>query len=129
MKYQENNKGQVLIMLVVFISIMTVVTAMAVNLMIANSSSAGKFETSVNLIQKAESGVEIALLKLLRDPTNYVGETFTIDDVSVTVILSGENTKTITSSAVLGDYTKKIQLVVENPLNSAMTITSWKEIY
>lgn len=125
----KNQKGQVLVMLVVFISIMTAVTAMAVSLMITNSSGAGKFEQSVNLLQKSESGVEIALLKLLRDPVNYTGETFTIDDVSVTVNVSGGVTKTVLSTAVLGDLTKKVELIVNDPIDDILTVTSWKEVY
>lgn len=125
----QNQKGQVLVMLVVFISIMTAVTAMAINLMITNSSSVVKFEAGVNLLEKAESGAELALLKLLRNPINYTGETFTIDDVSVTVSVSGGDTKTVISTAILGDYTKKVQLVINSPLNDSMTITSWNEVY
>jgi len=127
--YNKNNKGQVLVMLVVFVSIMTAVTTMAVLLMIANSSSASKFELGMTTLEAAESGAEVALLKLLRDPVNYTGEIFTLDGISVTVNVSGETTKTVVSTAVLGDFTKKVQLVINDPANDVMTITSWKEIY
>ncbi len=125
----KNNKGQVLVMLVVFVSIMTAVTAMAVSLIISNSTSANKFELGFASVEAAESGAEIALLKLLRDPTNYTGETFTLDDISVTVNVSGGTTKTVVSTAVLGTITKKVQLVIEDPINDVMSVTSWKEIY
>jgi len=125
----QNQKGQVLVMLVVFISIMTAVTAMAINLMVTNSSSVVKFEVGVNLLEKAESGAELALLKLLRNPINYTGETFTIDDVSVTVSVSGGDTKTVISTAVLGDNTKKVQLIIDSPLNDSMTVVAWNEVY
>ncbi len=124
-----NNKGQVLVMLVVFISIMTAVTTMAVSLMINNNTSASKFEIGVITSDASESGAEIALLKLLRNPTGYTGETFTIDDVSVTVNVSGTSTKTVVSTAVLGDFTRKTQLTVSYPEDSTMTLVSWNEIY
>lgn len=129
MIYKNSNKGQVLVMLVVFISIMTAVTVMAVNLMITNSSSASKFELGSIVQGAAESGAEIALLKLLRNTTNYTGETFTIDDVSVTVNVSGETLKTVVSTATLGDITKKTEVLVNDPVSDVMTVTSWKEVY
>lgn len=125
----KNQKGQVLVILIVFVAIMTAVVAMAVSLMITNSSGVGKFETGVNLLEKAESGAEFALLKLLRDPVNYAGETFTIDDVSVTVNISGGVTKTVLSTAVLGDFTKKVELIVNDPIDDVLTVSSWKEDY
>lgn len=125
----NNNKGQVLVMLVVFVSIMTAVITMAVSLMIANSASANKFELGVVSVEAAESGAEVALLKLLRDPVNYTGETFTLDGISVTVNVSGVTTKTIVSTAVLDGITKKVQLIINDPVSDAMTITSWKETY
>lgn len=124
----NKNKGQVLVMLVVFVSIMIAVTMMAVSLMIENSRSVNKFELGVVSVEAAESGAEIALLKLLRDPVNYTGETFTLEAISVTVNVSGAITKTIISTAVLDDITKKVQLIINDPANGVMTITSWKEI-
>lgn len=129
MKNKSSQKGQVLVMLIVFVSIMTTVTAMAVSLMITNSSNAAKFENSVDLLQKAESGGELALLKLLRDPINYTGESFTIDDVSVTVNVTGNGTKTIESTSIFSDYTKKVEIVVNYPLDGSMTLVSWREVY
>ena len=125
----KHKKGQVLVMLVVFISIMTAITAMAVNLVINTSSSASKFENSVVLLQAAESGAEIALIKLLRNPVSYNGETFTINDASVTVNITGSSTKTLISTAQWLTLTKSVQLVINEPVDSPMTVTSWTTIY
>ena len=126
---KKNRQGQVLVMLVVFISIMTVITAMAVNLVINTSSSASKFKNSVVLLQAAESGAEIALIKLLRNPVSYNGETFTINDASVTVNITGSSTKTLISTAQWLTLTKSVQLVINEPVDSPMTVTSWTTIY
>lgn len=125
----KNKRGQVLVMLVVFVSIMTAITAMAVNLVINTSSSASKFENSVSLLQAAESGAERALINLLRDPNNYFGETFTINDASVTVSITGSSTKTLVSTAEWGNVSKAVQLIIDNPTDSPMTVTSWTTQY
>lgn len=126
---KASNKGQVLVILIVFMAIMSAVTVMAVNLMITNSSSARKFEQGVNLLQIAESGVELSLIKLLRDPLNYTGETFTIDGASVTVNITGGVTKTLVSTGVLDGFTRKVEVLLSDPIDDTMVITSWKEIY
>lgn len=126
---KKSERGQVLVTLIVFVAVMTAVTVMAVNLMITNSQSVTKLEQGVNLLQATESGVELALLKLLRDPVNYTGETFTIDDASVTVSITGGVTKTLVSTGVLGSFTKKVEVLLSDPVNDIMVITSWKETY
>lgn len=125
----KSNQGQVLVILIVFMAIMSAVTVMAVNLMITNSSSARKLEQGVNLLQIAESGVELSLIKLLRDPLNYTGETFTIDGASVTVNITGGVTKTLVSTGVLDGFTRKVEVLLSDPIDDTMVITSWKEIY
>ncbi|MBI4009480.1 hypothetical protein HY357_04550 [Candidatus Roizmanbacteria bacterium] len=120
-------KGQALIMLLVFIIIGITVTSAAVAIMIINSTSAQKAESGTVAFQIAESGIENALLRLLRDPT-YTGETnLPIGDGSSSISVIGSNPYTITATGVNGNFTRKLEAVVN--YNGIMNITSWREIY
>ncbi len=120
-------KGQALIMLLVFIIIGITVTSAAVAIMIINSTSAQKAESGTVAFQIAESGIENALLRLLRDPT-YTGETnLPIGDGSSSISVIGSNPYTITATGVNGNFTRKLEAVVN--YNGIMNIISWREIY
>lgn len=124
----KNNKGQTLVILLVFVALAITVALAAVAVIVSNTASASKFELGAVTAQAAESGTEVALIKLLRDP-NYTGESFTIDTASVTVNVVGGDTKTVTSTASMGDFIRKVQTIVNFSSDGKMTITSWKEAY
>ena len=125
---KQNNQGQTLIMLLVFISLAITVTASAVALIVSNTSANSKFELGQVTTQAAESGAEIALLKLLRDQS-YNTDSFTLDNVAVAISVTGTTTKTVTSQATMSNFIKKVQLVLDTPSSGLVTITSWKEIF
>lgn len=123
-KYQ---KGQTLIMLIVFTSIFLVVTSAAVALLMVNSLAASKFEEGTRAFYIAESGVENTILRLLRDP-NYSGvETIGVGDGNATITTSGAVQKTILSEGRSKNFLRKIQATVDYT-NNILTIISWKEI-
>ena len=64
--------GQTLVTLLVFVVIATSITAAATAIMINTSQAASQVEKSFITTGVAESGIENALLRLLRDP-NYTG--------------------------------------------------------
>ncbi|MBI2405013.1 hypothetical protein HYV22_02435 [Candidatus Gottesmanbacteria bacterium] len=72
-------------------------------------------------------GAENALLRLLRMPT-YTGETLTIATGSVTVGVTGGDTKTIVSRGTIGNVTRTVQVIVSF-VNGIWTIASWKEVF
>ena len=119
-------KGQTLVTLLVFSVVALTVATAAVAIMLNVSQATNRVEGNVTAAQVAESGIENALLRLLRNPS-YTGETLQVGDGSVVITVSGTNTKTVTAVGTLYSHTKTIEAVVTFT-NGIMSVTSWKEI-
>src|SRR3989344_5586743 len=102
----NRQKGQTLTALLVFMVIAITVTAGAATLMSLNLGNVQRVEMGTDILLAAESGAENALMRLLRNP-NYSGETFTVDQATVTITVNGSS---IVSSATDGKFTRKIQV-------------------
>lgn len=122
-KYQ---KGQTLVLLLVFVMVTIAITTAATFIIATNSKSATNITLGLTTRQMAEAGVEKALLAILRDPT-YKGETFNLDSGTVTASVSGTTTLTINSTAVNGNYTKRVE-VRATYSNNVLTPDSWKDL-
>lgn len=126
-KYQ---KGQTLIALLFFVLIGIIVTTAAAFILVSNSLSASKFSQGEVARQMAETGMENALLQLLRSK-NYTGETLQniggVAGDNVTITVTGTTTKTIDSVATSGNFVRKIEVIANS--DDVLTPTSWKEIY
>lgn len=122
-KYQ---KGQTLVLLLVFVMVTIAITTAATFIIATNSKSATNVTLGLTTRQMAEAGVEKALLAILRDPT-YKGETFNLDSGTVTTSVSGITNLTIISTAVNGDFTKRVE-VKATYSNNVLTPGSWKDI-
>ena len=120
-------KGQALVTLLFFVIISLTITSAAIIIIMVNSISAGKLEEGTVAYYAAESGIENALIRLLRD-ADYTGETLTIGDVTVTVTATGSaNTKTITSIGQAGKFKRTVQ--AEMNYNSGYySFSNWKEL-
>lgn len=116
-----------LVVLLVFIIVGVAITTTAVSLVISGSTKASKFQEGLMTYNMAESGIENALIRYLRD-SSYTGETLTVGTGTVTITLTGTTTKTITADAKNGNYQRKIQAVVTDS-GGVMTLTSWQEIF
>lgn len=124
--YTFNKKGQTLIMLLVFMIVAITVTSAATILILLNSSGAQKYEGGTVTYMVAESGMENAILRLLRNPF-YTGETLPVNGGTAVISVTGSNPYTITSIGSKDGFSRTIQVVVN--YNGNMTITSWKEIF
>lgn len=101
---------------------MAVITGLVV-VVLNNATAASNLEQGTVSYFAAESGVENALLRLIRDPA-YNGETLSIDGGTVVVEV---NSGIATSTANIANSIRKIQAnYVYN--NNVLTVTSWKEI-
>jgi hypothetical protein len=120
-------KGQALILLLVFMAIAIIITSGAVIVILLNSSGATKFEQSLEAYTLAEGGAENALIRLLRDPM-YTGETLTSSTGQITIVVSGVNPKTVTSTAVVGNFVREISVGAQDT-NGVLMVTSWTEIF
>lgn len=121
------NKGQALITLLFFMIIALIVTTASIVIMFTNSGSANIIQQTDNSYYIAESGMENAILRLIRDP-NYRGETLSIGDGSATVQINGSNPYTLVSVGQDGNFKHTIQ-VSANYTNDVLNISDWKEIY
>ena len=114
-------------MLLVFMIIAITITSAATMLIIVNSSNTQKLEGGSIAYQIAESGIENALLRLLRNP-NYTGEAgLTMGSGTADISVSGSNPYTITSIGKSGSFSRTLQVIVN--YNGNMTISSWREVY
>ena len=117
--------GQALITLLFFSIIATTVTFAAVIVIITQAKTASSVDLSNKAYYMAESGVENALLQLLRNQS-YTGEQLSIENGIVTVLVSGTNPKIITSMATASGYLRQVQAQVDYT-NNVLTVLSWKE--
>lgn len=122
----KNQSGQTLVLLLVFVMMVIAITTAAAFIIASNSTAATNITLGLATKQMAESGAEKGLLSLLRDPY-YSGETFTLDTGTVTVTVSGSSTRTIDSTAVNGDFTKRVE-VIATYSDNILTPVSWKEL-
>src|SRR3989344_9457916 len=119
--------GQTLLMLMVFMIIAITVTSGAAGMILVNTANTQKMEGGTVAFQVAESGIENALLRLLRNP-NYTGENdLAIGNGMVDISVTGSNPYTITSTGISGNFSRTIQIVVN--YNGNITITSWREVF
>lgn len=123
----HSSHGQALISLLFFVVIAVTISSAAVVIIIINSLSVNKLSEGNNSYYVAESGMEDALLRLLRNP-NFTGETLTVGTGKTQVSVTGSNPIILTSQATLGNFASKIQ-VKANYSNNILTVLSWQEVF
>lgn len=126
-KIKELKGGQALVILLVFVVVSIVYTFTAIIIMAVNSrlvTTAQEGEAAKNL---AESATEDTLLNLLRDP-GYTVSSLNFDEGNVEVEIVGDDQKTITTTATVGKFVRKVEVTTQL-VDNIFTVTSWKEIY
>ncbi len=128
----QYQKGQALITLLFFMIIGITLLAAASIVTLENVSSTSYAEQGTIAYIAAESGIEDALLLLLRYPPNsttpYTGGTTTYTQGQAVVTASSTgNTITITSVGSYGNAIRKVQ-VQETNGSTGWQVTSWQEI-
>ncbi len=119
-------KGQALITLLFFVIIGTTITSAAVAILLINSRAASEFEQGTNALAISESGMENALIRILRDPT-YTGETLSIGGGTAAITVTQGSSVVATSEGKIGNFSRKVQ-VNAGYTSGVLTISSWKEI-
>jgi hypothetical protein len=117
--------GQILVALLAFMATAISLTTMAVVVTLTNAQATSKYTLGQEALYVAESGVENAMVRLLRDPT-YTGEVMTVGASSATISVSGASPKTIISVGKSGDSRRTIQATATY-VNTVLTLTSWSE--
>ena len=124
---RKSEAGQTLVSLLVFSVVALAVTTTAISVTINTSQATQAVENRVYIQHAAQSGIENALLRLLRDPT-YGGETITIDDVTIVTTIVGSDPYTITATADNTRFSHTEEAVVTYT-NNILTISSWASSY
>lgn len=119
------NKGQTIILLLVFIVIAIIVTTASIVSISVNIRATEKIASGTATFDLAESGAENAMIKLLRDPA-YSGENLQLATGNLQISVTGSNPKLITSTATVGNFVRKIEVTVDTT-NNILTVISWKE--
>lgn len=115
--------GQAVLSLLVLMTISVAIITAIVIMVLNNVTALSSVEQGTVAYYASETGLENALLRLLRDP-NYSGETFPIEGGTV-VIQVGAGVAT--STATIANSIRKTELnYVYN--NNVLTVISWKEI-
>lgn len=118
--------GSMLISLMIFVVVsLTIVTA-AVLLVVDNTITASNQQLGASTYSIAESGVENALLRLLRNPS-YTGEDLLIGNGTAQVTVSGSSPIVIRSVGTSGSFERTLEVTV-NRVNGVLTVQSWREI-
>ncbi len=124
---KHTQAGQTLVVLLMFVTVAMMVSLAAAALSAYTITSTSKTEISSVAKDIAESGMEEALLRLLRDPY-YTGETLQFPDGQATITVSGSTTKTVTSVGRSGDFIWTVR-VSAGYTNGILGITSWNDVF
>jgi hypothetical protein len=120
---KKSQKGDILVTLLFFMVISIAIITSIVFIVINTLKSGTNFEQGMLAYYAAETGIENALLRMIRNP-NYSGETLTLDQGAVLIEVNGN---VITSTATVTNSIRQIQVeTVYN--NNILEISSWKEI-
>lgn len=126
MKKNIKERGQALITFLYIMVIGLTISSAAAVIMLINLMSEGTMEQGEAAYYIAESGIENAMLKLLRNPA-YSGETLNVGGGNAIIEITSQTPLTILSIGRYNNIVRKIEVqTLYN--NNVLTISSWKEI-
>jgi hypothetical protein len=112
MKNRQNSTGQALISLLVF-SVIGIAVSYVTTVITLNSRMQTVYAgESIRARSGAITGVELALLGIIRNPS-YVGQTINIDDTEITITVTGSQEKDILIHSKAGLSIYKVSSKVE----------------
>jgi hypothetical protein len=127
MKTKYKQSGFASVALIIFTVVATTVITTATYVMVNSSQASSQSEQSSIALNIAESGIENALVKYIRD-VSYSGET--IELAGGTAIITIPDEFTIQSRGSYGNFVRTIQIKITDYLHTNnLTINSWQEIY
>lgn len=127
--YFNTQKGQTLVVFLIFILVAITVSMTSVSIIISNAQSTRAAAQSMEAYYAAEAGIENASLQLLRNPS-YSGETIQLDSgVTVDIIVvSSLNQYVVTATGKSDSYIRIIQANLDYT-NNVLSVISWKELF
>lgn len=122
----KKNGGQALLTVIFVAVIGILITTGALYALLNNINTATLGEIGAMTHSAADSGIENALIRLIRDPT-YTGETLQIDGRTVVVTVTGTGTQTVIATATDNTITQRVAAVVRYT-GGVLTIDSWSDV-
>lgn len=122
----KNNKGMALVTVIIFSAVAIIVITLGVSLMIIQNISSSRVTSAQEALAVAESAMENALIRLLRDP-NYTGETLTFTNGTATIVVTGSVNKTVTVTSDVLSSKRTIQVELTDS-SGITTINTWDEV-
>ena len=119
-------RGSVLITLMIFVVVSLIIVSAAVLLVVDSTVISTNQQVGTTAVSVAESGIENAMLRLLRNPS-YTGEVVAVGSGTATITVTGSAPITILSVGRIGDFERKVQVTAVRQ-SGVLTITSWKEV-
>jgi len=124
---KNSEKGTALIMMIIFMLIASIIASTAVAVVVTNSAGASKLQQGTIDYQVTESGIEDALLRLLRNP-NPMTYNLSVGGGTAVISITGTFPSfTILSTGNINGIQRKIQATTDYTGN-VLTINSWREI-
>lgn len=125
--------GQALITLLFFMIIGVTVSAASVGLIMINSESGSRQQQGEIAYSVAQSGIENALIRVLRTPPPaYTGETLQVGSGQATITVTGSGTAidpfVILSKGQVGNFLRQIQ-VKATYQNNVLQVVSQQEVF
>lgn len=122
----NDQRGMVMVALMIFMVIGISITAAAVGLAIDATVMSSSQISGESALAIAESGAENAILRILRNPI-YAGEVLTVGSGTATVTVTGTTPMVIRSESQLGIYSRAVEVHAQR-INGKLTILSWQEV-
>lgn len=124
----NNEKGTVLLTLIIFMLIASIVLAGAVTVILSSSISTTKVEVGQMAYQAAESGIEEATLQLLRNPNFQGSQTnIPVGTAGFDITVSSTWPKTIDSYGRFNGVVRHIRTTALYNMG-VLTVNPWKEV-
>jgi hypothetical protein len=123
---RDRARGHALVTLLIVVAASLVMISAAVAMTITTTQASSLTLQSQQALMTAESGLEEALMRLLRNPT-YSGGTLTLSGSTATITVTGSNPKTVVATARQGTVVRRVQVHVAEQMGM-MVVTDWKEL-
>jgi type II secretory pathway component PulK len=127
-RHYNKNKGMALVSVIIFSAVAMIVITMAISLSILTAQANRQLLQGQQALHVAESGVENALMQLLRNPA-YNQETLIIGNGTAIINVGTPNgQRTVNVVGTVGSATRTVEVVIDDT-NGTMTVESWREIF
>lgn len=125
-KSPHSQSGQALVPLLIFVIVGMIIISFTVSLVAVNSQNASRYLQGEQALSVADSGIENAMMRLLRDP-EYAGGTVSIGSGQAVVTVTGTDPYTVTSVGSVGNFSRTVQ-VETSRVDGVLQVDSWQEV-